>query len=197
MKNVEEMSIEEAIAEFSEILIEFRPKDQCTRFYELYNKIDTDLGFYIDAKDFFTSIEFRKYASNMVRSRLITNVFSGAFFNWVANCGDCTDYCICVNAENAICNDIKCSVKKKCAIYPLKKLQEELTDDILQKVINEHTAWLFEYLLINPRKDVVEWALKHKEELGLNKVERNFVEKYQVIPELRELIFNTLEVKEK
>lgn len=53
----------------------------------------------------------------------------------------------------------------------------------------------FEYLFANPRKEVVKWALKHKEELGLSKVAREFIEEYQAIPELKELILNTLEKK--
>ena len=41
-------------------------------------------------------------------------------------------------------------------------------------------------------KDVIEWALKHKEELGLRYVQNSFIEKYQAIPELKELIFKEL-----
>ena len=50
----------------------------------------------------------------------------------------------------------------------------------------------FKYLLANPRKEVVEWALKHKDELGLNKEDASIAEQYQAISELRELILQTL-----
>ena len=73
------------------------------------------------------------------------------------------------------------------------------TDGILFNSICDsltgHRLVDFRYLLANPRKDVVEWALKHKNELGLNDVDHEFIEKHQAIPELKELILNTLELK--
>ena len=60
-------------------------------------------------------------------------------------------------------------------------------------VANEKVA---EYFLINPRKDVVEWALKHKDELGIKNVKREFIEQHQAIPELKEMILNNLYEKE-
>ena len=52
-------------------------------------------------------------------------------------------------------------------------------------------------MFINPRKDVVEYALENKDYFyptDTKKQEdiKNFVKKYQAIPELRELILNSL-----
>lgn len=78
-----------------------------------------------------------------------------------------------------------------CLTENLETIIDEVKEQY-QIVANEGVA---EYFLINPRKDVVEWALEHKDELGFNYVEPEFVEKYQAIPELKELILNTLELK--
>ena len=75
----------------------------------------------------------------------------------------------------------------------LAALQQELTDETLKKVFKGHHIVSFEYLLANPRKDVVEWALVHKDELGIGGVSSEFIEKYQAIPELKELIFQSLQ----
>lgn len=89
----------------------------------------------------------------------------------------------------------ECFIDRECATYTLEALQEELTDEVLQNVYKGHHVVSFKYLLANPRRDVVEWALKHKEELGLTLVKPEFVGKYQAVPELKELILNTLEKK--
>lgn len=78
--------------------------------------------------------------------------------------------------------------KEFCATEDLKTIEEEVKGQY-KIVANE---WVAAYFLINPRKDVVEWALKHKDELGLNTVKREFIEKHQAIPELKELILKTL-----
>ncbi len=194
MKNVEKMSIKEAITEFSELLMDIRCNFNTERFNELYYKLKDNIKHYV--KDFTTVIEFQKNPCHVI-SQLTTNVLTGFYFDFLGYYFENEEYCICRDAEGEILLNAQKSVDKKCAIYPLKKLREELTDEILQKIFKGQHDVSFKYLLVNPRKDVVKWALQHKEELGLNKVERNFVEKYQVIPELRELIFNTLEVKEK
>ena len=86
----------------------------------------------------------------------------------------------------------ECFIDRECATYTLEALQEELTDEVLQNVYKGHHVVSFKYLLANPRKEVVEWALKHKDELGLNKVKLEFIEEHQAIPELKELIFKEL-----
>lgn len=78
-----------------------------------------------------------------------------------------------------------------CLTEDLKTIEEEVKEQY-RIVANEGVAKFF---LINPRKDVVEWALKHKDELRLTTVNREFIEKHQAIPELKELILNTLEKK--
>ena len=75
-----------------------------------------------------------------------------------------------------------------CLTEDLKTIEEEVKGQY-RIVANEGVAKFF---LINPRKDVVEWALKHKDELRLTTVKREFIEKHQAIPELKELILNTL-----
>ena len=75
-----------------------------------------------------------------------------------------------------------------CATEPLQEILCEVQDNYAI-VAHEDVS---EFLLINPRKDVVDWALKHKDELGLNKVKPEFIEKHQAIPELKELILKAL-----
>lgn len=76
-----------------------------------------------------------------------------------------------------------------CVIENLKTIKKEI-EGHLSIIAHEGIA---SYLLINPRKDVVEWALAHKDELGLVNVNHDFIEKYQAIPELKELIFQSLQ----
>lgn len=119
---------------------------------------------------------------------VITNLISGDFFDaWMAYDNYYPD-----GIKQTIYCANKYAIQAKCATYSLHELQEELTDEVLQKVFKGHHVVSFDYFLANPRKDVIEWALKHKDELGLNKVEHSFVEKYQAIPELRDLILRTL-----
>ena len=75
-----------------------------------------------------------------------------------------------------------------CSSEDLKTIEEEVKGQY-SIAANEGVARFF---LINPRKDVVEWALKHKDELQLTTVKREFIEKHQAIPELKQLILNTL-----
>ena len=78
-----------------------------------------------------------------------------------------------------------------CVISDLKTIEEDIKGQY-QIVANEGVA---RCLLINPRKEVVKWALQHKDELGISNEEISKAVKYQAIPELKELILNTLEKK--
>ena len=79
-----------------------------------------------------------------------------------------------------------------CSTESLERITEDVQEQY-EVVANEKVA---EYFLINPRKDVVEWALKHKDELGIKNVKREFIEQHQAIPELKEMILNNLYEKE-
>ena len=78
-----------------------------------------------------------------------------------------------------------------CIISDLKDIIEDIKGQY-QIVANEHVARCF---LINPRKEVVEWALEHKEELGFSKEEATEAAKHQAIPELKELVLKELDMK--
>lgn len=75
-----------------------------------------------------------------------------------------------------------------CSSESLEKIIEEVQEQY--EVVSEEGV--ARYFLANPRKDVVEWALKHKDELKLNNVDHEFIEKHQAIPELKELILKEL-----
>ena len=86
-----------------------------------------------------------------------------------------------------------------CATYPLNKIKEQIISfEFLDKeglIDKENNN--FYYLFINPRKEVVEWALKNKEYFcSDNLVQKffiqGFVEENQVNPELKELVLNEL-----
>ncbi len=89
--------------------------------------------------------------------------------------------------------------KLTCATSPLDSIKSSITSfEFLEeeKLINK-THNYFYYMFINPRKDVVEYALENKDYFyptDTKKQEdiKNFVKKYQAIPELRELILNSL-----
>ena len=189
MTDVKDMTLKEKIDEFSEMLLDYLPEnDDNDRFEELYEKIREEVDdIDIDTKDFIASIEFYPLEEDEVY-QATTNVISGDFFLWRYS----HDFAPLYEYWTAIFNANQFSLQKKCATCSLEKIQEELTDEVLQKVIKGHGYSDFRYLLANPRKDVVEWALKHKDELGLNDVDHEFIEKHQAIPELKELIFKTL-----
>ena len=75
-----------------------------------------------------------------------------------------------------------------CVTSNLKDIEEDIEGQY-QIVANEGVARCF---LINPRKEVVKWALEHKDELGITKEEAIKASQYQAIPELKELILKTL-----
>ena len=86
-----------------------------------------------------------------------------------------------------------------CATYPLNKIKEQIIsfefldkEGLIDKERNN-----FYYLFINPRKEVVEYALENKEYFySDNLVQKffiqGFVEENQVNPELKELVLNEL-----
>ena len=86
-----------------------------------------------------------------------------------------------------------------CATYPLNKIKEQIIsfefldkEGLIDKERNN-----FYYLFINPRKEVVEYALENKEYFySDNSVQKffiqGFVEENQVNPELKELVLNEL-----
>lgn len=87
-----------------------------------------------------------------------------------------------------------------CATYPLDKIKEMIISfEFLEKegLINkEHNN--FYYLFINPRKEVVEYALVNKEyfcsgDLVQKFFIQGFVADNQVNPELKELILKELQ----
>ena len=86
-----------------------------------------------------------------------------------------------------------------CATYPLEKIKEQIISfEFLEKegLIDKKNN-NFYYLFINPRKEVVEYALENKEYFySDNLVQKffiqGFVKENQVNPELKELVLNEL-----
>ncbi len=75
-----------------------------------------------------------------------------------------------------------------CAGLPFDKLLKELKGQY-QIAVQEDTG---AYFLINPDKDVVKWALKHRKELALDKANPAIVLKHQRYFRLRNLVFKTM-----
>ena len=187
MKNIENMTLKEAIDEFFKMMITYMPdNDDNDRFEELYEKIIDETEEIVVYQHNFTATitvvtEDEEYEGT-------TNLISGDFFEAWKDF-DC-DYP--EGTKGAIYSANHSSVQSACATFSLAKIQEELTDEVLETVFKGHHIVSFDYFLANPRKDVVEWALKHKDELGLNKIKPEFIEEYQAIPELKALILKEL-----
>ena len=189
MTDVKDMTLKEKIDEFSEMLLDYLPEnDDDDRFEELYEKIREEVDdIDVDTKDFIAHVEFYPLDADEIYEA-DTNIISGDFFCWRYS----SDFGPPAEAWLAVFNASQCSLQKKCATYPLEKIQKELTDDVLQKVFTGHRLVDFRYLLANPRKDVVKWALKHKDELNFRGIPPEFIEERQAVPELKELILKEL-----
>ena len=190
MKDVEEMTLKEAIDEFLKMIAKYLPENEDNeRFEELYTKI-TDEDAFIDVypHDFTATISISTEDEEYEGT---TNLISGITFDklqWF-------NLDFPEELPKYIHDGYLFATQLACATSSLEKIQKELTEEVLQTVFKGNSVVSFEYLFANPRKEVVKWALKHKEELGLSKVAREFIEEYQAIPELKELILNTLEKK--
>lgn len=201
MKDVDDMTLEETMDEISETLLDYiieydYDKDydyhgfcEESRIEQLYTRLMEDISSVdVRLKNFIATIEFI-HKDESKKYHMITNIISGFLFSWLyAKDRPCPD-----ELADHSSSSFKHSINEKCATYSLAALQQELTDETLKKVFKGHHIVSFEYLLANPRKDVVEWALVHKDELGIGGVSSEFIEKYQAIPELKELIFQSLQ----
>ena len=190
MKNIEDMTLKEAINEFFKMMVTYMPdNDDNDRFEELYGKIIDEVEeIVVDQYDFTATItivtEDEEYEGT-------TNLISGDFFEaWQDfDCG------YPEGMKGSIYDANYSSIQSSCATSSLENIQEELTDEVLETVFKGHDIVSFDYFLANPRKDVVEWALKHKDELRLNKVKPEFIEEHQAIPEIKDFILKELDKK--
>ena len=194
MKDVDDMTLEEAVEEFRQMLLDYDSMGNDDafeeRFEELYFKVEE---YFKDIKLHNFTVEIYFSDDNKKSYQITTNLINGDYFDRMLSYGyDDFKYARQSGEYNS---PFQSEIDKKCAVFTLEELQQELTDEVLQKVFKGHDIVSFIYLLTNPRKDVIEWALKHKEELGLRYVQKRFIEKFQAIPELRELISNNLEIK--
>lgn len=198
-----EKTFKETFEAFSNKMLDLNPEYESNRntnriFHKGANEPDWESLYYnlpdgcditVDTGNFISLITVSN--NECEEYEFITNAISGNYFDyWIGFQhfeGDDA-----YSLKDLISRADQYLIDRECATLSLKELQEELTDDVLEKVFKGHDVVIFSYLLTNPRKDVVEWALKHKEELGLKGVKRKFVEEYQVVPELKELILNTL-----
>ena len=185
MKNVEDMTLKEAVNEFSSMLLDFLPDhiDE-NRFTDLFNKIQDEADIDLAEQHCFTALV--EIWNDNESYQIVTNAISGDFYGFW-RCDN-----LFPDMERTIYSVNLFQIQRDCATFSLAKIQEELTDEVLETVFKGHDIVSFDYFLANPRKDVVEWALKHKDELGLNKVKPEFIEEHQAIPELKELILKAL-----
>ena len=192
MKDVDDMTIEEAVEELRPMLLEYGSagKDDAfeQRFEDLYFKLEEH--FYEVELHNFTAIVYF-FDDNKKYYQITTNLLSGDYFDGMTTYGyDDFQYALQSGEYNST---IQSEIDKKCATFSLEELQQELTDEILQKVFKGHNVVSFIYLLANPRKDVIEWALDHKEELGLTFANSfEFVGEFQSVRKLRKLILERL-----
>ena len=84
------------------------------------------------------------------------------------------------------------NIRVKCITSDLKTIKKELTDKVLQTVFNKHYVVTLEFFLLNSRRDVVEWALKHQDALGISCEDYAFVSQYQANSGLRKYILERL-----
>ncbi len=87
-----------------------------------------------------------------------------------------------------------------CSLDTIKEnvlVEKQNPNELFQQNNGDHLYTSPWFLLVNPRKDVVEWALQNFEYKSQPKVQEglDLVEDRQAIPELKELILNTLELK--
>lgn len=201
-----EKTFKEIFDEFSKKMLDLDPENELDRYWsrihnQALNEPDWESLYYAFPDGVEIRVESECFISTITitdtegkEHEFITNAKSGNYFDyWMGFNHFESDHAL--SLKHLISDTDEYFIDRICATYSLKKLQEELTDDVLQKVFKGHNVVSFAYLLANPRKDVVEWALQHKEELGLKKVKRGFIAEYQAIPELKKLILNTLEKK--
>ena len=199
MKDVEEMTIKETAEELRTILLDYvptkegsfyRPSNIELRLEDLYYKFQ-DVSFIdVELRNFTAIIAFEDEVGD--EYKITANPISTDFFDVLCSYGY-DDYFIFLKSGDY--RTRQSLINTRCVTFTLEQIQEELTDEVLQNVFKGHHVVSFKYLLANPRKDVVEWALEHKDELGISKRDMSEVAKYQVIPELKELILNSLNDK--
>ncbi len=192
-KDILEMTPKEVADEFSTWLLDARCRD-----------FDCDAGMVADTgvKGLCWSIDYQKFIATLDVShrgdhvgQIKANAINVALLEYTEGYWGrpCCSYCLIT--QEFIANRMQSEIDISCTTCSLVELQEELTDEILQKIFKGHHVVSFEYLLANPRKDVVEWALQHKEELGLGLQHLEFAEQYQANDEIKELILKTLQEK--
>lgn len=187
MKDIKEMTLKEAVSELSEILVDYggSPRDY-DRFEQLYEKITDEAVIDVDKKYLVAEICI---CNDNESYSIITNSVSGAIFDaWIfygKRFPGAMNQIIYYAQRDAI--------HLRCILANLRQIKDELKPKILKKVIRGHYIADFQCLLANPRKNVVEWALKHKDYLNYDFQDRNFAKYNQKNPELRKLILKTLD----
>ncbi|MBP5343773.1 MAG: hypothetical protein J6Y85_01690 [Alphaproteobacteria bacterium] len=197
-KDIDKMSLQEVVDELSVRFLDAEYKDineSEDRFMDLYDKICDEVDeIKVDSRVFIATIDFCSKDGDSLH-QITTNAVSGALFDTLHELVIQDECRTCLDLQEEVSKSSQSEIDISCVTYSLVELQEELTDEILQKIFKGHHVVSFEYLLANPRKDVVEWALKHKEELGLGVQHLEFAEQYQANDEIKELIVKTLQEK--
>jgi len=186
IKSIDEMSFKEIIEEFSTLLHNFHACEENGNFEKLYDKIAEKAEIEVEWKYFTAEVTIFTKRSHYT---IITNSVSGRiFWLWMNHKKN-----IPAGLEFVVLYAQRDAIRVRCFLANLEQIKEELTDDVLEKVFKGRYLAPFGCLLVNPRREVVEWALEHKEGLNLDSTEREFAEYNQINPELRELILKELE----
>ena len=185
MKDIEEMTFDEIVDEFSNLLLEYFGQDKDGRFEKLYDKIAEKAKIDVDCEEFIAKIEI---VTKEKKYKFLTNSMSGRiFWAWMFN-GKTFPSLV----DQILYYGQRDNIRVKCITSDLKTIKKELTDKVLQTVFNKHYVVTLEFFLLNSRRDVVEWALKHQNALGISREDYAFVSYNQANPDLKRYILENL-----
>lgn len=186
MKDVEDMTFDEIVDEFSKLLLNYFGQDEDGRFEKLYDKIAEKAKIDVDWEEFIAKIEI---ATKEKKYKFLTNSMSGRiFWAWMFN-GKTFPSLV----DQILYYGQRDNIRIKCITSDLKTIKKELTNKVLKTVFHRHYVVTLEFFLLNARRDVIEWALKHQDELGIGSDDYGFVSQNQANPDLKRYILENLE----
>ena len=194
MKDIDDMTIKEAIDEFSQMLLDFGGDEfDMDRFSSLYCKITCDMWISTETENFVTYVYIGDKRTDEFIHKIVINAVSGELFErWQIHHSSFSD-----ELWTAKKWGYSHYLNVQFATEGLEHFTEELNDENLQRAFKGHHVVDFGYLLANSHKDVIEWALKHKDELGVEDKHVYFAIEFQGVPELKEMILDELSVLRK
>ena len=121
MKDIEDMTFEEALKELSQMLLDYLPDNRDNdRFEELYGKVVNEMeDIDITLHHFTATVTF--YFGEEEEFETTTNLISGDFFDWREG----LDYGAPRDNWRAIYSANLFALQRDCATFSLEKIQEE------------------------------------------------------------------------